>query len=101
MLVSTESKLEMIRKATKRDQRPLRSKDAIGIRLGRVFARSKMGKHFRYTITDDSFEFERNNENIERVKRPLTASISSELALPKRPSPARAIFFFKKQAFQG
>lgn len=66
MLVSTESKLEVIRKATKRDQRPLRSKDAIGIRLGRVFARSKMGKHFRYTITDDSFEFERYNENIER-----------------------------------
>ena len=34
----------------------LRGKDTIGIRLGRVFARSKMGKHFRYTITDDSFQ---------------------------------------------
>ena len=66
MLVSTESKLEVIRKATKRDQRPLRGKDTIGIRLGRVFARSKMGKHFRYTITDDSFDFERDNDNIER-----------------------------------
>ncbi len=66
MLLSTELKLEGIRKATKRDQRPLRGKDAIGIRLGRVFARSKMGKHFRYTITDDHFDFERNNENIER-----------------------------------
>jgi len=66
MLVSTESKLEVIRKATKRDQRPSRGKDTIGIRLGRVFARSKMGKHFRYTVTDDSFDFERDNENIER-----------------------------------
>ena len=66
MLVSTESKLEVISKATKRDQRPLRGKDTIGIRLGRVFARSKMGKHFRYTITDDGFDFERDNENIER-----------------------------------
>ena len=44
----------------------LRGKDTIGIRLGRVFARSKMGKHFRYTITDDSFDFERDNDNIER-----------------------------------
>ena len=25
-----------------------------------------MGKHFRYTITDDSFDFERDNDNIER-----------------------------------
>ena len=66
MLVSTESKLEVISKATKRDQRPLRGKDTIGIRLGRVFARSKMGKHFRYTITDDGFDFERDNENIGR-----------------------------------
>jgi len=66
MLVSTESKLELIRKATKRDQRPLRGKDKIGFRLGRVFARSKMGKHFRYTITDNSFEFERDNQNIDR-----------------------------------
>ncbi|MFQ5601297.1 MAG: IS1634 family transposase [Candidatus Krumholzibacteriia bacterium] len=68
MLAATESKLEEIRKATKRESRPLRGKAAIGVRVGRVFARSKMGKHFRYTINDDSFEFERNHESIEREK---------------------------------
>ena len=86
MLVSTESKLEVIRKATKRDQRPLRGKDTIGIRLGRVFARSKMGKHFRYTITDDSFDFERDNDNIER-EATLDGIYIIRTSSPKRPSP--------------
>ncbi len=68
MLAATESKLEKIRKATKRENRPLRGKATIGMRVGRVFARSKMGKHFRCNFNDDSFEFERDNENIEREK---------------------------------
>ncbi len=68
MLAATESKLEEVRRATKRESRPLRGKAAIGMRVGRIFARSKMGKHFRYTIHDDSFEFERNHESIEREK---------------------------------
>ena len=64
MLVSTESKLEEIHKATKRDKRPLRGKDAIGMRVGRLFARCKMGKHFRCTITEDSFDYELKPESI-------------------------------------
>lgn len=66
MLASTESKLEEIRKATKRDKRPLRGKDAIGMRVGRLFARCKMGKHFHCTITEDSFDYELNPESIKR-----------------------------------
>lgn len=68
MLAATEAKLEQIRKATQREKRALRGKATIGMRVGRVFARSKMGKHFHCTINDDSFEFERNHENIEREK---------------------------------
>jgi hypothetical protein len=66
MLVSTESKLEEIRKATKREKRPLRGKDAIGMRVGRLFARCKMGKHFRCTITEESFDYELKPESIKR-----------------------------------
>jgi hypothetical protein len=66
MLVSTESKLEQIRKATKRDKRPLRGKDAIGMRVGRLFARCKMGKHFRCTITEDSFDYELKPDSVKR-----------------------------------
>jgi transposase len=66
MLVSTESKLEEIRKATKRNKRPLRGKDTIGMRVGRLFARCKMGKHFRCTITEDSFDYELKPESIKR-----------------------------------
>jgi len=66
MLVSTESKLEEIRKATKRDKRPLRGKDAIGMRVGRLFARCKMGKHFRCTITEDSFDYELKPDSVKQ-----------------------------------
>jgi hypothetical protein len=66
MLASTESKLQEIRKATKRDKRPLRGKDAIGMRVGRLFARCKMGKHFHCTITEDSFDYELKPESIKR-----------------------------------
>jgi len=66
MLASTEAKLEQIRKATTREKRPLKGKDAIGLRVGRVFARCKMGKHFRCTITEDRFDYERKTDSIQR-----------------------------------
>jgi transposase len=66
MLEAMESKLEEIRQATKREKRPLRGKDVIGMRVGRVFARRKMGKHFRCSITEDSFDYERKPESIQR-----------------------------------
>lgn len=66
MLASTESKLEEIRKATKRDKRPLRGKDAIGMRVGRLLARCKMGKHFRCAITEDSFDYQLKPDSIKR-----------------------------------
>ncbi len=65
LLACTERELEKIRKATLRERRPLRGKDTIGIRVGRVLGRYKMGKHFYYEITDESFTFRRNTERIE------------------------------------
>lgn len=64
LLEATEPKLEAIVKATERKTRPLRGKDKIGIRVGRVLERSKVGKHFRYEIAEDSFTFERNETSI-------------------------------------
>ena len=34
----------------------------MGVRVGRILGRSKMGKHFRYEITEDAFTFERDYE---------------------------------------
>ena len=64
LLAATEPKLEGIVRATERDKRPLRGKDKIGVRVGRVLERSKVGKHFRYRITEESFHFERDERSI-------------------------------------
>ena len=64
LLQCTEAKLQEIQDATKRDKRPLRGADKIGVRVGRVLDKYKMGKHFHYEITDDSFTFSRKQEQI-------------------------------------
>jgi len=69
MLDSTEIKLEKLRAATQRKRRPLMGKDKIGVRVGRVLAGSKMGKHFQLTIEENSFSFTRDVDNIEREAR--------------------------------
>ena len=52
--------------ATQRPKRPLRSKQNIGLRAGKVVNRYKMGKHFQLRIEEDSFHYERKTPNIER-----------------------------------
>lgn len=64
LLAVTERKLAAITAATERARRPLRGKDLIGVRVGRVLARSKMGKHFTVTITDTAFTYTRKATNI-------------------------------------
>lgn len=66
MLEDTERKLEKIQAATERPHRSLHGKEKIGIRVGRVLERSKMGKHFRLTIEENSFTYERDADRIER-----------------------------------
>jgi transposase len=64
LLEATERALERIVEATRRPTRPLRGRDRIGVRVGRVLGRYKMGKHFRYAISDDGFSYERDEERI-------------------------------------
>jgi len=64
LLGATEKQLEKIATATQRPRNRLRGKDRIGLRLGRVLGRFKMGKHFQLTITDDSFTYRRNPSSI-------------------------------------
>jgi hypothetical protein len=65
LLAATEEKLQAVVDATRRPKRPLRGQDKIGVRVGRVLARSKVGKHFTYQITDDGFSFERDQAAID------------------------------------
>jgi transposase len=68
LLAATEKQLEKIAAATKRPKRPLRGKQNIGLRAGRILNHYKMGKHFQLRIEEDSFHYERKTANIEREK---------------------------------
>jgi hypothetical protein len=66
LLAATEKQLEKIAVATKRARRPLRGKQNIGIRAGKILNRYKIGKHFQLAIEEDSFHYQRKTANIER-----------------------------------
>ena len=68
LLAATEKDLLPIVRATQRAKEPLRGAAKIGVRVGTVLNRHKVGKHFITTITDDSFSFARDLENIAAEK---------------------------------
>ena len=64
LLKATENHLEAIAAATRRAKRPLRGRDKIALRVGRVIDRHKMAKHFRLGITDDGLAYPRDQAGI-------------------------------------
>ena len=66
LLEATEKQLNKIVEATKRKKKPLRGRKEIGLAVGKVLGRYKMGKHFRLFIEEDGFRCERKQDNIER-----------------------------------
>lgn len=64
LLAATEKELAPIAAATARERRPLRGKDKIALRVGKVINHYKMAKHFTLEITDESFTFTRNAKAI-------------------------------------
>lgn len=60
LLAATEKELEKVRVATIRRRNPLRGKDKIGLRVGKVLNCRKVGKHFDYEISHEGFSFQRN-----------------------------------------
>jgi transposase len=64
LLAATESKLDEIVRATRRPKRPLRGRDKIGLRVGRVVNDHKVAKHFVLDITETSFTYHRDEEKI-------------------------------------
>jgi len=70
LLQATERELAKIALATTRSKNRLHGKDHIGLRVGRVLGRFKVGKHFKLTIDEARFSYRRN-----------PATISEEAAL--------------------
>ena len=64
LLAATEKDLAKIAAATRRPRRPLRGRDKIALRVGKVINHYKMAKHFTIDITDEAFTFTRNHHDI-------------------------------------
>ena len=64
LLAAAERKLAAVVQAVSRERRPLRGKDKIGLRVGRDMKDTKMSKHFKLTIEDNSFSYRRLDEQI-------------------------------------
>lgn len=70
LLLATESDLERIRQEVSRRTKTPLGKDEIGVKVGRVIGRFKMGKHFDWSIEENSFRWSRREESI-RVEEAL------------------------------
>jgi len=64
LLAATEADLAKLAAATQRARRPLRGKDKIALRLGRVLDRRKVAKHFSIQIGDDYLSYARDPGSI-------------------------------------
>jgi hypothetical protein len=62
LLAATEADLEKIKASVAAGR--LKDKDKIGIRVGKVIGKHKVGKHFTWDITGDGFSFRRDQEKI-------------------------------------
>jgi transposase len=58
LLEATRKELDKIVAATQRKHKPLRGKDAIGVKVGKVIDKYKMGKHINYSIEKASFTYQ-------------------------------------------
>jgi transposase len=66
LLQSTEQDLERIQKEVSRRTKTPMKTDEIGVKVGRVIGRFKMGKHFDWSIKEGLFHWSRRKESIER-----------------------------------
>jgi len=66
LLEATQKQLQKIVAATQRKKRPLRGRKEIGLAVGKILGRYKMGKHFRLFIEEDGFRWERQPNSIAR-----------------------------------
>ena len=64
LLAATEADLEKIAAACARARRPLRGKDKVALRAGKVLNRRKVARHFVIDIGDDQFSYRRNQDSI-------------------------------------
>ena len=88
LLEATEKKLAAVVAATQRDKRRLKGKGKIGVRIGKVINRYKVGKHFILEINEESFAYRRNEQKIAAEAAldglyVIRTSVSQEILAPE------------------
>jgi len=83
LIEKTELELNKIVVATRREKRRLKGEKEIGLRVGKVINKFKVGKYFELNISEDEFNYERKKEVIEQEEKLdgiyiIRTSISSE-----------------------
>jgi transposase len=66
LLAATQVRLEKIAAEIARRTKKIMTADEIGVKVGKVINRHKMGKHFKLTIKDNLLRFERDESSIAR-----------------------------------
>ena len=66
LLAVTEARMGKIEAEVARRTKTPMSADEIGVKVGKIINRHKVGKHFTLTIRDNVLRFERNEESIRR-----------------------------------
>jgi transposase len=66
LLAVTEARLVKIAEEAARRTRTPMNADEIGVKVGKIINRFKVGKHFDWTVEGNLFRFERNEQSIAR-----------------------------------
>ena len=98
LLEATERQFDTVARAVARDKRPLRGAAKIGLRVGKVMGRFKMAKHFKLTITDDSFRYERDAQAIAAETALDGIYVVRSTVGPERMSPDEIVRSYKSLA---
>jgi transposase len=95
LLAATERELAKVQARTQRTKRPLRGQDAIGLAVGKVLGRYKMGKHLRLSIQDNHFGYQRDPAAIATEAALDGIYVIRTSATPEVASSQQAVRYYK------
>lgn len=95
LLEATQKELDKIVEATHRQNRPLRGRDKIGVKVGKVIDKYKMGKHINYSIEEDKFTYEIDRNSVAQ-EQTLDGVYTMRTSLPQKDySPENVVETYK------
>ena len=95
LLIKTEKALDKIVEATQREQRRLKCKGKIGVRVGRVIGKYKVRKFFTLEIEEEHFAYKRDEAAIAKAER-LDGLYAIRSSLKQKPEAAELVANYKR-----